>query len=286
MLRCQVRIEPARRRYAAGEEAGLVDLFGTPERWGQTLRPLVWTHAVAVVPPFTGSASVDVPVPCSYDFSVAAVKYFDALEEGEIPLCFLFSGTVFYQADDGALQVGQIAWEKEATYRLPVAVWKDLMGRYYPNCAWLSLRKGSNVVAAYDPKTGEEIWRVRYDGYSVVPRPVFGDGLLYVDTGFDSPKLLAVRPDGKGDVTDTHVAWTVTKNAPNSPSPLLLGDELYMISDRGVVTCLDAKTGAITAREFRNQVLDDMDLERQRGITIQMHPVTIYHKLPGQEVRN
>ena len=103
--------------------------------------------------------------------------------------------------------------------------------------------QGSNVVAAYDPKNGEEIWRVRYDGYSVVPRPVFGDGLLYVCTGFDAPKLLAIRPDGKGDVTDTHVAWTVTKNAPNSPSPLLLGDELYMISDHGVITCLDARTG-------------------------------------------
>ena len=103
--------------------------------------------------------------------------------------------------------------------------------------------QGSNVVAAYDPKNGEEIWRVRYNGYSVVPRPVFGNGLLYVCTGFDAPTLLAIRPDGKGDVTATHVAWTVTKNAPNSPSPLLLGDELYMVSDRGVITCLDAKTG-------------------------------------------
>ncbi len=102
---------------------------------------------------------------------------------------------------------------------------------------------GSNVVAAYDPKTGDEIWRVRYDGYSVVPRPVYGDGLLYVCTGFDSPTLIAIRPDGKGDVTDTHVVWTVTKNAPNSPSPLLLGDELYMMSDHGVITCLDARSG-------------------------------------------
>ena len=159
VLRCQVRIEPARRRYAAGEEAGLVDLFGAPERWGQTMRPLVWTHAVAVVPPFTGSASVDLPVPCSYDFNVAAVKYFDALEEGEIPLCFLFSGTVFYQADDGALQVGQIAWEKEATYRLPVAVWKDLMGRYYPNSAWLSLRKDVfDRLGRYKSRQGLPTW--------------------------------------------------------------------------------------------------------------------------------
>ena len=103
--------------------------------------------------------------------------------------------------------------------------------------------QGSNVVIAYDPKNGDEIWRVRYDGYSLVPRPVYGDGMLYLSTGFDAPKLLAVRCDGKGDVTDTHVAWTVEKNAPNSPSPLLLGDQLYMVSDHGVVTCLNAKTG-------------------------------------------
>ena len=103
--------------------------------------------------------------------------------------------------------------------------------------------QGSGVVGAYDPKTGKEIWRVLYDGYSVVPRPVYGNGLLYVCTGFDAPQLLAIRPDGKGDVTDTHVVWTVRKNAPHSPSPLLLGDELYMVSDSGIASCLDAKTG-------------------------------------------
>ena len=103
--------------------------------------------------------------------------------------------------------------------------------------------QGSNVVAAYDPKSGEEIWRVRYKGYSVVPRPVFGNGLLYVCTGFDAPTVFAVKPDGKGDVTDTHVVWTINKNAPNSPSPLLLGDQLYMVSDHGVISCLNALTG-------------------------------------------
>jgi outer membrane protein assembly factor BamB len=103
--------------------------------------------------------------------------------------------------------------------------------------------QGSNVVIAYDPKSGDEIWRVRYEGYSLVPRPVYGNGLLYLSTGFDAPKLLAIRPDGKGDVTDNHVAWTVEKNAPNSPSLLLLGDRLYMVSDHGILSCLDAKTG-------------------------------------------
>jgi hypothetical protein len=140
-LRCQLRIEPARRRYSAAEKSRLRDLFGTPERWGQTLRPLLWTHVSVVVPPFVGSGEVVLPVPCSYDFSLAATRYFDALEEDGIPLCFLFSGTIFYRADDGALQVTQISWEKEAYFRLPAATWRGLMDLYYPNSAWLCLRR-------------------------------------------------------------------------------------------------------------------------------------------------
>jgi outer membrane protein assembly factor BamB len=103
----------------------------------------------------------------------------------------------------------------------------------------------SEVVAAYDPKSGEEIWRVRYAGYSVIPRPVYGHGLLFLSTGYESPTLLAIRPDGKGDVTDTHVGWTARRNAPHTPSPLLDGDELYLVSDRGIASCLDAKTGKV-----------------------------------------
>jgi outer membrane protein assembly factor BamB len=104
---------------------------------------------------------------------------------------------------------------------------------------------GSNMVGAYDPKTGKEIWRVRYDGYSVIPRPVYGQGLLFICTGYNFPSLLAIRPDGKGDVTATHVAWTTRRAAPHTPSPVLVGSELYMVSDRGVATCLDAKTGRV-----------------------------------------
>jgi outer membrane protein assembly factor BamB len=80
---------------------------------------------------------------------------------------------------------------------------------------------GSGMVGAYEPRTGREIWRVEYDGYSVVPRPVFGQGLVFLSTGYESPRVLAIRPDGKGDVTKTHVAWTLRKGAPHNPSPLL-----------------------------------------------------------------
>ncbi len=102
---------------------------------------------------------------------------------------------------------------------------------------------GSDVVMSLDPKTGTEIWRVRYSGYSVVPKPVYGNGLVYLSTGYDSPVLYAIRPDGKGDVTDTHVAWTAKKGAPQNPCPLVIGDAVYIISDGGILTCLDAKTG-------------------------------------------
>jgi outer membrane protein assembly factor BamB len=99
-------------------------------------------------------------------------------------------------------------------------------------------------VAAYEPRTGKEIWRVEYtEGYSNVPRPVYGHGLVYITTGLQHPSLLAIRPDGIGDVTATHVAWKLERGVPVTPSPLLAGNELYLVSDLGVVTCLDARTG-------------------------------------------
>lgn len=141
MLRCQIRIEPAGRRYTAIEQARLRDLFGEPARWSQTLRSLLWTHASAVIPPFRGSASVELPVPCTFDLTVATAKYFDGLEGGEVPLTFLFSGTVFYEVADLGLQAAQIPWSKEARYRLPAGTWKEMMDAHYPNTAWLCLRR-------------------------------------------------------------------------------------------------------------------------------------------------
>jgi outer membrane protein assembly factor BamB len=103
---------------------------------------------------------------------------------------------------------------------------------------------GSGVVMSLDPKSGREIWRVKYQGgYSVIPKPVYGDGLVYVCTGYNAPQLLAIRVNGKGDVTNTHIAWTVRKNVPHSASLLLVDDAIYMVSDGGTLSCLDAKTG-------------------------------------------
>src|SRR6185295_2277571 len=103
---------------------------------------------------------------------------------------------------------------------------------------------GAYRAAAYDVDSGKEIWRVSYaDGFSNVPRPVFGHGLVYIATGFQQPALLAVRPDGTGDVTRTHVAWTLRRSAPLTPSPILVGDELYIVNDGGIASCLDAESG-------------------------------------------
>lgn len=101
----------------------------------------------------------------------------------------------------------------------------------------------SDAVMAYDPDDGSEIWRVKYDGYSVIPRPVFGHGMVFLSTSYNTPSVLAIRVDGKGDVTDSHVAWTASKGAPHTPSLLLVGAELYMVSDKGIASCLDARTG-------------------------------------------
>jgi hypothetical protein len=158
-LRCQIQLDALRRHYNPHEQALLKDLYGEPERWGQTLRTMLWTFTSVIVPPFTGSTLLELPVPCSYDFNVAATKYFYALDEGEVPLTLLFSGTIFYEAEDGALQVAQVPWDQEATYRLPVRVWQDMMEHYYPNSAWLSLRKDIfDRLYRYKVQSGLPTW--------------------------------------------------------------------------------------------------------------------------------
>ena len=141
-LRCQIHIEVARRRYTPEEQESILDLFGTPDRWSQTLRSMLWTNLNTVVPAFPGPRTVtDLHVPCTFDFNVAATKYFEGLTDGDIPLHIMFSGTVFYAPPDGGLQVAPISWEQEARFKLPVKVWREMMDSYYPNNVWLNLRR-------------------------------------------------------------------------------------------------------------------------------------------------
>ena len=159
VLRCQVQLEVTRRRYSAEEQEHLHDLFGEPERWSQTLRNLLWTHVNVNVPAFTEETLVDLPVPCTFDFNVGATKYFHGLDDGLVPLCIMFSGTVFYTRGSESLQVAPISWDREARFSLPVKVWHDMMDSYYPNSAWLRVRRDTfDRLYEYKVRHGIPTW--------------------------------------------------------------------------------------------------------------------------------
>jgi Family of unknown function (DUF6084) len=139
-LRAQVQVEPVRRRYSPEEQQKLKELFGEPEQWSKSLQPLLWANVNANVGAFSGSTVIDLPVPCTFDFNVAMTKYIHGLQGGELPTSLLFSGTVFH-AGQMALQIAQIPWDREASYRVPVRVWKEMMDSYYPDAAWIHLRR-------------------------------------------------------------------------------------------------------------------------------------------------
>lgn len=141
-------------------------------------------------------------------------------------------------------RTGRTRWRTNRGYPADQAYTTPLIIRVGDRDQLISV--GAFRARAYEPETGREIWRVRYDeGFSNVPRPVYAHGLVYIATGFQQPELLAVRPDGKGDVTKTHVAWSLKRGAPLTPSPLIVGDELYVVNDGGIATCIDARTGTI-----------------------------------------
>jgi Family of unknown function (DUF6084) len=158
-LRCQIQLEVTRRQYTPADQSNLKDLFGEPDRWSQTLKTMLWTHASVVAAAFSDTAVVDLPVPCTFDFNVAATKYFHGLADGDVPLNFLFSGTVFYADESGALQVAPIPWDKEARFRLPVKAWHEMMEIYYPNSAWLCLRRDVfEKIYQYKVERGIPTW--------------------------------------------------------------------------------------------------------------------------------
>lgn len=141
ILNCQIQIEASRRRYASAEKERLRDLFGEPERWRDTLKPMLWTNLTATVPAFMESIGIQLTVPCTFDFNVAATKYFHGVEGAGIPLTLLFSGTVFYRTAAGALQAAPIPWNTESRFLLPVEVWKEAIDLQHRNTAWIELRR-------------------------------------------------------------------------------------------------------------------------------------------------
>ncbi len=139
-LQCQLRLEPQRRDYSADEERALVDLFSAPSRWSTTVKPMSWLETATFVPAFTGRTEVELLLACSSDLDVSAAKYFHGLQGGDIPLRLLFRGTIFTRADDG-LQMTPLPWDREATWRLPVALWRAAIDSHFPDAGWLRLRK-------------------------------------------------------------------------------------------------------------------------------------------------
>lgn len=159
MLQTQIQIQAPQRAYKPEEKERLKELFGAPEDWGQTLRTRLWTHANTIVPRFEGRTQTMLAVPCTFDFNVAATKYFYALEDGEVPLLFLFSGTVFYTAPDGRLQIQKISWEKECAWRMPIARWQELMEHHYPESAWIAMRRDVfNQLYEFKRREGLPSW--------------------------------------------------------------------------------------------------------------------------------
>ncbi|MET8678997.1 DUF6084 family protein [Streptomyces sp. NPDC004647] len=142
-LTTAIRIDVARRRYDRGAQQALIELFGEPERWGSTMRPLPWTQTTLVVPPFDGGTTVDLRVPCTCDTELAVTKYLRAVRDADVPLDFLFSGTVFFDAADGRLRTAQISWAKDTTWQLPAGLWHGLIDRYFAGSPWLRLSRDS-----------------------------------------------------------------------------------------------------------------------------------------------
>ncbi|QBD82548.1 hypothetical protein EPA93_43890 [Ktedonosporobacter rubrisoli] len=159
LLRCQIQIAAPHRRYGPSAQARLLEVFGTPERWQTTLHPLLWTQVSLVVPQFSEQTLIDLPILCTYDLDVVSTKYFNALEEGNIPLTFLFSGTIFYENQEGNLQIQQIPWSQEASFSLLVTLWQEMIASYYPQSSWLRLRKDVlDQLQQYKAKHGFPSW--------------------------------------------------------------------------------------------------------------------------------
>lgn len=156
-LRCQIRVEPARRGYDSAEADGLADLFGERSRWGSTLQPVQFAQIALMVPGFTGETEADLVVPCTYDMDIAATRYLTALTGGEVPLLMLFSGTAFTGA--GGFQVEPVPWDREAAFRMPVATWREMVEQHFPGCGWIRLpRDTMDALLAYRSRRALPSW--------------------------------------------------------------------------------------------------------------------------------
>ncbi|QGV77071.1 DUF6084 family protein [Streptomyces ficellus] len=157
-LRCQLRIEPARRGYGDAEAGRLTDLFGERSRWGQSLNPVQFAQVSVMVPGFTGEVETDLVVPCTYDMDIASTRYFHALEEGEVPLLMLFSGTAFTGA--AGFRVEPVPWDREAAFRMPVKTWREMVDQHFPGSGWIRLpRDTMDALLAHRSRRALPSWQ-------------------------------------------------------------------------------------------------------------------------------
>jgi len=157
-LRCQLRIQPQRRRYSAAEAQRLHDLFGEPQRWSDTLKPMQFASVSTMVGGFSGSTEVALPVPCTYDLEVAAARYFHSLDDGTAPLLLLYSGSAFLKQGNG-FAVEPVPWTAESAYPLPVAVWRDMMDRHFPHAGWIRCDRDTiDALGRYKSRRALPTW--------------------------------------------------------------------------------------------------------------------------------
>jgi hypothetical protein len=157
-LRCQIRIEPQRRRYSEAEARRLHDLFGDTSRWADTVKPVQLALVSTMVPAFRAATEIELQVPCTYDLEVASARYLQALDDGTIPLLLLFSGTVFMRQGN-AISVEPVPWSAEAAFRLPVSVWHEIVDLHFPGSAWLRCgRPTLDALSAFKSRRALPTW--------------------------------------------------------------------------------------------------------------------------------
>ncbi|GGX03431.1 MULTISPECIES: DUF6084 family protein [Streptomyces] len=175
-LRCQIRIEPARRGYAPAEADGLTDLFGERARWGSTLQPVQFAQVPVMVSAFTGETETDLVVPCTYDMDIAATRYLDALTDGEVPLLMLFSGTAF--TGTGGFRVEPVPWDREASFRMPVTTWREMIEQHFPGCGWIRLPDDTmDALLAYRSRHALPSWEATLKALLADAAPAASDPL-------------------------------------------------------------------------------------------------------------
>jgi hypothetical protein len=158
VLRCQIRVEPHRRRYSAAEARRLHDLFGDTSRWADTVKPIQLAMVTTMVPAFSASTELDLQMPCTYDLEVASARYLQALDDGTIPLLMLFSGTIFVANGDG-FAVELVPWSAEASFPMPVSIWHDVVDLHFPGSAWLRCsRETLDELSAFKSQRALPTW--------------------------------------------------------------------------------------------------------------------------------